>query len=105
MFRVAYMNHGDHESLVRVTSWSTSGPITEAVRWFELRRQGSGRAGSSTRRGPTPSTATSRWMAAVGDGPVRATSRMGYNVTSSSTFPSLRYTGRSWAPSALNQMC
>ena len=92
MHRVQYRNRGTHE--VAVGSFMTdTGVDLHGVRWFEMRRT----AGPFTlfqegTLGGLPDT-THRWMSSIamdGSGNIA----VGYNVSSSSVFPGLRYTGR-----------
>ena len=62
MYRLAYRNFGDHESLV-VNHSVTAGSAT-GVRWYELRNP-NGDADASSSRAPTRRDATYRWMGSV----------------------------------------
>ncbi|HEX8025682.1 MAG TPA: carboxypeptidase-like regulatory domain-containing protein [Candidatus Limnocylindrales bacterium] len=90
MFRLAYRNFGDHESVVGNFSVNSGG--TAAVRWFELRNVTSGPE-SVFQQGTFQPDSTWRWMGSAamdkfGDIAV------GYSASSSSVNPSLRYAGR-----------
>ena len=89
MFRFAYRNFGNHESLVTNHSIVVGGRA--AVAWYEIRSPGDNpyvyQAG-----GYAPDS-NSRWMGSIamdkaGDIAV------GYSVSGHSTYPSIRYTGR-----------
>ena len=94
MNRIMYRNFSTHESIVCCHVTDVSGNDQAGIRWYELRRTG-GAAGSwilyqeSTYAPDTDS----RWMPSIG---ISASGNIGlaYNVSSSSTYPSLRYTGR-----------
>jgi hypothetical protein len=89
MYRLAYRNFGDHESLV-VNHSVTAGTAT-GVRWYELRNPS---APTVYQQGTyAPNDGASRWMGSAamdGNGDIA----IGFSTSSSSTFPSLRYTGR-----------
>ncbi len=92
MFRLGYRNFGSHEALVGNLVTDVSGSDDAGVRWFELRKVGAG-SWSLFQEGTYAPDSTSRWMGAIamdGDGNIA----LGYNVSSSSVFPGLRYTGR-----------
>ncbi|WP_194294260.1 hypothetical protein [Streptomyces sp. RB17] len=89
MFRLAYRNFGDHESLVvnhAVTAGSSVG-----VRWYELRMSG----GNPTvyQQGTYAPDSTYRWMGSIAEDKV-GNIALGYSQSSSSVHPSIRYTGR-----------
>ncbi|WP_327432935.1 hypothetical protein [Streptomyces sp. NBC_01236] len=89
MYRLAYRNFGDHESLVvnhAVTAGSSVG-----VRWYELRLSG----GNPTvyQQGTYAPDSTYRWMGSIAQDKAGNTA-LGYSQSSSSVHPSIRYTGR-----------
>jgi hypothetical protein len=89
MYRLAYRNFGDHESLVvndAVTAGSSVG-----VRWYELRLSG----GNPTvyQQGTYAPDSTYRWMGSIAQDKAGNTA-LGYSQSSSTTNPSIRYTGR-----------
>ncbi|WP_063740888.1 MULTISPECIES: hypothetical protein [unclassified Streptomyces] len=89
MFRLAYRNYGEHESLVvnhAVTAGSSVG-----VRWYEFRLSG----GTPTvyQQGTYAPDSTYRWMGSMAQDKV-GNIGLGYSQSSSSTHPSIRYTGR-----------
>ena len=94
MFRLAYRNLGDHESLVVNHSVTPSGTGVgvSGVRWYEIRSPGS--SPTIFQQGTfAPADGGSRWMGSIamdGSGDIA----MGYSVSSGSVFPSIRYTGR-----------
>lgn len=99
MYRLAYRNRGGTESLVVNQSVTVSGSrhsSVTGVRWYELRVSRSPDptgALSVFQQGTYSPDSSSRWMGSIamdkaGDIAV------GYSVSSSSVFPSIRYTGR-----------
>jgi hypothetical protein len=98
MYRLAYRNFGDHESLVvndAVTSGSSVG-----VRWYELRLSG-GTPSVYQQSTYAPDT-TDRWMGSIAQDKV-GNIALGYSASSSSIHPQIRFTGR-LAGDALNSM-
>ncbi|MCB8917509.1 MAG: hypothetical protein H6666_06265 [Ardenticatenaceae bacterium] len=92
MFRLQYRNFGSHQTLVGNLSTDVTGNDDAGVRWFELRKVGAG-AWSLFQEGTYAPDAHSRWMGAIamdGSGNIA----LGYNVSSGTVYPSLRYTGR-----------
>jgi hypothetical protein len=91
MFRLAYRKFGDgHESVVGNFTVSSAG--IPAVRWFELRNVSSGPVTVFQESTFQPDD-TGRWMGSVamdGDGNIA----VGYSASSSTVFPSIRYSGR-----------
>jgi len=90
MFRLAYRNFGDHESIVGNFTVSSGG--VAGIRWFELRGVTSGPETVFQESTYQPDT-TWRWMGSAamdhnGDLAV------GFSASSSSMFPSIRYAGR-----------
>ena len=91
MFRVAYRNFGAHQTLVGNLVTDVSGTNQGGVRWFELRNSGGG--WSLFQEGTVAPDSDSRFMGSIAmDGDENIA--LGYSVTSTSTFPSMRYTGR-----------
>ena len=92
MFRLQYRNFGAYETLVGNLVTDVDGTDHGGIRWFELRKSGGG-AWTLYQEGTYAPDANDRWMGAISmDG--AGNIAVGYNVTSSSMFPSLRYTGR-----------
>jgi hypothetical protein len=98
MYRLAYRNFGDHESLV-VNDTVTAGSST-GIRWYELRNPN----GTPTvyQQGTYAPDSSYRWMGSVAMDHVGDIA-LGYSVSSSSLHPGIRYTGR-LAGDALGQM-
>ena len=106
MHRLQYRNFGTHETLVVNHTVDVDGADHAGIRWYEIRNPGGSpptlfQAG--TYAGDTPD-GNHRWMgSAAMDG--FGNIALGYSVSSSSTFPSIRYVGRlaSDAPNTLPQ--
>ncbi len=94
MNRIHYRNFSTHESIVCCHVTDVDGNDLAGMRWYELRRIG-GTGGSWTiyQEGTYAPDSDNRWMGSIG---ISATGQiaLAYNVSSASTFPSLRYTGR-----------
>ena len=91
MWRSQYRNFGSYEVLVGNLATDVDGTDHAGVRWYELRK--SGGSWSLFQEGTYAIDGDSRWMGSAamdGNGNVA----VGYNVSSSTTFPSLRYAGR-----------
>ena len=94
MFRAAYRNFGDHESLV--TNYAVdagSGPSQAGVRWLELRGVTTGTPILQQESTYAPADGVWRWMGSaamdhVGDLAV------GFSSSSDTSFPDIRYAGR-----------
>jgi hypothetical protein len=90
MHRVAYRNFGTYETLVANHSVTASGGQA-GVRWYEVRNPNG--AASIFQQGTYAPDATNRWLGSAamdGNGDIA----LGYSASSSSVFPSIRYTGR-----------
>jgi hypothetical protein len=100
MYRLAYRNMGDHESLV-VNHTVDAGAGRAGVRWYEVRRT---RGDWSIYQQGTyaPADGLYRWMGSVAMDHL-GNLALGYSVSSSSVYPSIRYTGR-LADDTLGQM-
>jgi len=91
MYRLQYRNFGDHQTLVCNHTVEVDGDDHGAVRWYELRNEGSGwfiHQQSSF----APDT-DSRWMGSIAmdvDGNIG----LGYSVSSDVTYLSIRLSGR-----------
>jgi hypothetical protein len=89
MYRLAYRNFGDHESLVvdhAVTVGSSAG-----MRWYEIRNPG----GTPTvfQSGTYAPDSSFRWMGSIAEDQ-SGDMAMGFSISSSSTHPGISYTGR-----------
>ncbi|WP_208614665.1 hypothetical protein, partial [Streptomyces regalis] len=89
MYRLAYRNYGIHESLV--VNHSINAGTSVGVRWYELRLVGGDPV--VHQQGTYAPDGTFRWMGSVAQD--RAGNiALGYSQSSSTTHPSIRFTGR-----------
>lgn len=103
MNRIQYKNFGTHEALVCNHVTDVTGTDVGGVRWYELRRNGGiANPWGVHQQGTYSPDTDSRFMAGIAMNEVGDISLF-YNVTSSSTFPGVRYTGR-YANDPLGQM-
>jgi uncharacterized repeat protein (TIGR01451 family) len=92
MYRLAYRNFDDHESLVFTqTVEAADFDDHAAIRWYELRR--SGGAWSIYQQSTFAPDSDHRWMGSIAMDRF-GNMAMGYNVSSFSTFPGIRLAGR-----------
>ena len=89
MYRLAYRNFGNHESIVATHTVLTDSGNT-GVRWYEVRNPNS--APTIYQQGTFAPDTDNRWMASIAMDHV-GNIGVGYSVGSSVTFPSIRYTG------------
>src|SRR6266851_960958 len=89
MYRVAYRNFGDHESLVANHTVLTASGNT-AVRWYEVRSPNA--AAALYQQGTFAPDTDNRWMASIAMDHA-GNIGVGYSVASGVTYPSIRYTG------------
>jgi uncharacterized membrane protein len=89
MYRLAYRNFGDHESLV--VNHSVVAGSSVGVRWYELRNPG----GTPTvfQQGTYAPDSAYRWMGSIAMDHVGDIA-LGYSTSSSTTHPGIRYTAR-----------
>ncbi len=91
MYRLQYRNFGTHATLVTNHTVDVDGTDHAGIRWYELRDTGSG--WTIQQQGTYAPDSDHRWMGSVamdGNGNVA----LGFSISSSSTFPSIRYAGR-----------
>lgn len=91
MHRLQYRNDVGQETLVGTLTTDVSGSDQAGKRWFVLEKAGG--LWSLADEGTYAPDGDSRWMGSISmdaDGNIA----LAYNVSSNSTFPSLRYTGR-----------
>jgi hypothetical protein len=91
MYRQQYRNFGTHQSIVVNHSVDVDDTDHAGLRWYELRNTGSG--WSIYQQGTFAPDSSSRWLGSAamnGSGGIA----IGYSVSSASTYPSIRYTGR-----------
>ncbi len=89
MYRLAYRNFGDHESLV--TNHSVTSGGVAAIRWYEIRNPG----GTPTvfQQSTFQPDASYRWMGSIAQDQ-QGNMLLGYSTSSSSLHPAVRITGR-----------
>lgn len=92
LWRVQYRNFGTHETLVGNFTVDVDGTDRAGIRWFELRKAGAG-AWALHQEGTWSPDATNRWMGSLAMDR-RGNILLGYNVSSSTVYPGLRFTGR-----------
>src|SRR5882724_1773994 len=90
MFRLAYRNFGDHESVVGNYTVSSGG--VAGIRWFELRNVTNGPVTKFQESTYQPDT-TWRWMGSAAMDQ-QGNIAVGYSASSSSINPQIRYAGR-----------
>lgn len=89
MFRLQYRNFGDYSTLV--ANHTVTASARAAIRWYELRKETND--WSVYQQGTWKPDNDYRWMGSIamnGNGNIA----VGYSVSSSETYPSIRYTGR-----------
>jgi hypothetical protein len=91
MYRAMYRNFGDHQSLLVNHTVDVTGRSIAGVRWAELRDSGSG--WSLYQTGTISPTNDHRWTGSIAMDKVGDIA-VGYNVSSSSVKPSIRYVTR-----------
>lgn len=92
MHRLQYMNVDGVESLLGNFTVDVNGLDRGGVRWFELRRDGNGQW-ALFQEGTYSIDGDNRWMGSIAMDEKRNIA-LGFNVVSTTTYPSLRYTGR-----------
>ncbi|HEV7744958.1 MAG TPA: hypothetical protein VGO56_08170 [Pyrinomonadaceae bacterium] len=90
MFRLAYRNFGDHESVVGNYTVSSGG--VAGIRWFELRNVTNGPVTKFQESTYQPDT-TWRWMGSTAMDQ-QGNLALGYSASSSAIHPQIRYAGR-----------
>ena len=100
MYRMQYQNRGGTETLVSNITVNTSGvaPTSPAnfhagVRYFELQRTSPGSPFAINEQGTQAPDSDYRWRGSVAEDN-SGDLAVGYSVSSTTTFPSLRYAGR-----------
>ncbi len=92
MHRLGYRNFGSHQTLVG-NFVTDIGSNIGGIRWFELRKVGAGPWTLYQEGTYAPTTNDNRWMGGIamdGSGNIA----LGYNVSSQTIYPSIRYAGR-----------
>jgi hypothetical protein len=95
LFRLAYRNFGDHESLVTVHAVAPSGGSTAqaAMRWYELRATPVGSGFSLYQSGTFQNKSVSLWMGSAAMDK-QGNIALGMSASSEAKDPSVWYTGR-----------
>ncbi len=91
MFRLAYRNFGDHEALV-VNHTADAGTNQAAFRWYEIRNP-RGNPPTIYQQSTFAPDAVQRWMGSMAMDSL-GNIALGYNGSSASQSPDIRYTGR-----------
>jgi hypothetical protein len=94
MNRIQYKNFGTHEAIVCNHVTDVDNTDRGGIRWYELRRTGISNPWGIHQQGTYSPDIDSRFMAGIAINDLGDIALF-YNVTSSSTFPGIRYTGRS----------
>jgi N-acetylneuraminic acid mutarotase len=91
MYRASYRNFGDHQSIVLNHTVDVDGTDHAGVRWYQLNATNS--TWSLAQQGTYAPDGDNRWM---GSAALDASGdiAVGYSVSSSTTFPSIRMAGR-----------
>lgn len=92
MWRLQFRDFGSHQSLV-TNHTVNNGSGGGAVRWYELRRPSGGGPWTIFQQGTHAPDANSRWMASAAMNKA-GTLALGYSVSSSTVFPSIRFADR-----------
>ena len=94
MYRAEYRNFGSYQTLIGNHTVDANGADQAGIHWFELRNSGSGWGTAPYQEGVyAPADGDNRWMGSLAmDG--AGDMALGYSVSSSTTYPSVRYTGR-----------
>jgi hypothetical protein len=92
MYRLQYRNFGTHESLVTNHTVDVNGADRAGVRWYELRNPHT--APVIHQQGTfAPADTLHRWMGSAAMDKA-GNLALGYSVSNTQTFPSIRFTGR-----------
>jgi Secretion system C-terminal sorting domain len=92
MNKIIYRNFGTHQSVVCNHTVDVTGTDRAGVRWYEVRKTGAA-AWNIYQQGTYSPDGSNRWMGSIcidGSGAIG----LAYNVSSSTVFPSIRFTGR-----------
>lgn len=92
MHRAQYRNFGDHQTVMCVHTVDVDDSDHAGLRWYELENTGGG--WSIRQQGTYAPDADSRWMGSIAMNGNKDIG-IGYSVSSSNTYPSIRYTGQS----------
>ncbi len=92
MHRLGYRNFGTHQALVGNFVTDIGGNFG-GIRWFELRKVGAGPWTLYQEGTYAPTTNDNRWMGGIAMDSA-GNIALGYNVSSQTVYPSIRYAGR-----------
>ena len=90
--KAQYRNFGTHESIVCCV-FANKGSNTGAIRWYELRKNGSGNWSIFQQGTFGPADSQNRFMGSISQNAAGAIA-LGYNISGSTQFPGQRVTGR-----------
>ena len=90
MFRMPFRKFSDHWSMLLNTTVKLTGSVA-GIRWMEVRNTGSG--WSLYQEGTYAPDANYRWMGSIAMDSL-GNIALGYSISSSTMYPSIRYTGR-----------
>lgn len=91
MYRLQYRQFADHASMVVNHTVDVDGTDHAGVRWYELRNTGGG--WTINQQGTYAPDSSHRWMGSIAMDSA-GNIALGYSVSSATSFPSIRYTGR-----------
>lgn len=91
MYRLQYRNFGGYQTMVLNHTVDVNSTDRAGIRWYELRNSGGG--WGINQQGTFSPDATGRWMGSIAMD-TNGNIGMGYSASSSTMFPSIRYTGR-----------
>jgi N-acetylneuraminic acid mutarotase len=91
MHRIQYRNFGTHQTIVANHTVDADGADHAGIRWYELRNPGTG--WTIFQQGTYAPDAENRWMGSIAMDSA-GNIGLGYSVSSSSVFPSIRVAGR-----------
>jgi hypothetical protein len=94
MFRLQYRNFGTYQAMVTNHTVDVDGNGHAGIRWYELRDINDGNGWFIYQQGTYAPDSDHRWMGSIAMDS-RGYIALGYSVSSESTYPSIRYTGRS----------
>ncbi len=101
MNKITYRNFGTHQALVCNHVTDADGNDQAGIRWYELRNEGTG-WNIYQQSTYAPLDDAGRWMAGISLNPDGSIG-LAYNISSSTIFPGIRYTGRTECD-PINQM-
>jgi len=91
MYRLQYRNFGTHQSMVVNHTVDVDGTNHAGIRWYELRKTTG--SWSIFQQGTFSPDSNHRWMGSIAMDS-QGNIALGYSVSSSSVYPSIRYVGR-----------